>query len=356
MSTSKGFAGTMRSTTDTRRFDKLVAVAAQFMEKDFGRVDEDFSLLVEQENQFKKAVRNKNHVDKTRKPRSLFVGSDSKKRMSSSSDDDEFVKKSVTPSERKNNVVLNDPEIENTTYYVPKETRLLADQETHCERAVRDKESDNFVGKNRKISFLIGSSSMKQNEEFHKKSSKKKINYAVNNPDFEFELFKCEKRVKNESTSSDNLALPVAFKEEIKKMGGSDELLVIRKALTKTDLEYSQGRLSIPRGQIKAEFLTENEKLLLQKNGNQYGAIEADLIEPSLHISKISLKRWGSSKCYQLSSKWNSVVEKNNLEEGDMIQLWSYRVNSDVCFALVVEKKGEAEHAQEVKAEDSNVE
>ena len=39
---------------------------------------------------------------------------------------------------------------------------------------------------------------------------------------------------------------------------------------------------------------------------------------------------------YVLSSDWNSVVKGNDLKVNDVIQLWSFRAKSILCFGLVI--------------------
>lgn len=42
---------------------------------------------------------------------------------------------------------------------------------------------------------------------------------------------------------------------------------------------------------------------------------------------------------YYLGLNWFEVVQRNDLREGMVVQLWSFRVGSDPCFALVLEDK-----------------
>ena len=153
------------------------------------------------------------------------------------------------------------------------------------------------------------------------------------------------KRVKRQSKRQRGLELmvpdmPIEFKDKITELDGSDVKLVIQKELFPTDLSSHQDRLAIPRGQIKAEFLTEEEQVKLdekEEDGKHYKGMVVQLIEPSLQNSSIKLKIWklGHSNSYVLSSPWKTVADRNKLISGDILQLWSFRVNLKLHFALV---------------------
>ncbi|KAE8733762.1 hypothetical protein F3Y22_tig00000991pilonHSYRG00069 [Hibiscus syriacus] len=136
--------------------------------------------------------------------------------------------------------------------------------------------------------------------------------------------------------------LPETFKDIINGMGGSGEKLIIQKKLYSTDLSKGHCRLSVPLNQVKVEFLTDEEKNLLEQSSKK--SIEALIIEPCLRKSKMFLKRWEmrkpngkpSSVIYVFTGRWNSLAKDNELKEGDLIQMWSFRQNSKLCFALVL--------------------
>ena len=131
--------------------------------------------------------------------------------------------------------------------------------------------------------------------------------------------------------------LPENFKQHIvEKMGGSNLVLVIQKSLFFSDVNPQASRFAMPFSQLKThEFLnkTETEDLKDVKK-----AIKVCLLEPSMKENcDITFKRWNMSKCsmYVMNGAWNSVVENNGLKIDDIVQLWSFRVKSDLCFALV---------------------
>nr|GMC47061.1 B3 domain-containing protein At1g05920-like [Ipomoea batatas] len=85
--------------------------------------------------------------------------------------------------------------------------------------------------------------------------------------------------------------LPVEFRNLIHQLAGNRavcvEKLVIQKELTKTDVNSTQNRLSIPARLVREEFLTEEEHLLLcQHNGKNVCSIEVPLITPMMEVAK----------------------------------------------------------------------
>ncbi|OIW21705.1 hypothetical protein TanjilG_08325 [Lupinus angustifolius] len=95
----------------------------------------------------------------------------------------------------------------------------------------------------------------------------------------------------------------------------------------------------MPLRQIKnLGFLREGE---LETLGHKKG-ISVTLIQPSLNLTKLTLVRWDmrkengtNSSNYVLRSSWMNVVNSNQLEEGDKVQVWSFRVQEELHIALV---------------------
>ncbi|XP_056163841.1 B3 domain-containing protein At2g32645-like [Syzygium oleosum] len=132
--------------------------------------------------------------------------------------------------------------------------------------------------------------------------------------------------------------LPMDYMDKIRKMYGRDVTLVVEKTLTATDMSRGQSRLSIPKSQIREKFLSEEEiRNLERKEG-----IKVSLIEPCLEISHgLQLKKWNymsKNFSYMLTERWNAVAhpyERNELIEDVRIQLWSFRVDGNLCFCLM---------------------
>ena len=139
--------------------------------------------------------------------------------------------------------------------------------------------------------------------------------------------------------------LPEDFQREINRLGGTDVTLVLpNKRLFGTDVSSHHNRFSIPFGKIKhlPGFLTIDERDRLKK-GESFKAVK--LIDPAKDIiMTCELGQWDMKKdnksvssMYVLKGKWHKdVVCKNKLIEGDLVQLWSFRVDGAICFALVM--------------------
>ncbi|WCJ22730.1 hypothetical protein M5689_004804 [Euphorbia peplus] len=147
------------------------------------------------------------------------------------------------------------------------------------------------------------------------------------------------------------------LRENIEKKGGVNIALVIMKKIYKSDLEKSLNRLSMPLRQVIESnvFLKEEEKLKLKNGGVESnvflkeeeksklknGGVDVKLMEPCYHVSDQSLRLWDmNSDSYVLTSKWNSVWERQENQNLDVfkvnnvIQVWSFRVDDKLWFAI----------------------
>ena len=91
---------------------------------------------------------------------------------------------------------------------------------------------------------------------------------------------------------------------------------------------------SIPIAQLQTNgFLTETEFADL----GDKESIQVCLLEPSMNETFLTLSRWNMrmNSSYVLTTQWNSVVQNNKLKGGDIVQLWSFRVESTLRFVLV---------------------
>ncbi|XP_052489771.1 B3 domain-containing protein At3g25182-like [Gossypium raimondii] len=120
----------------------------------------------------------------------------------------------------------------------------------------------------------------------------------------------------------------------VEEMGSRGLVLVIQKTIFFSDINPTASRFSIPFSQVKThDFLNEAEaKELDDKNPMQVW-----LLDPSMKGTNITFNKWvmGSSSLYVLTNTWNPVVKNNQLKKGEMVQLWSFRLNSLLYFALV---------------------
>ncbi|XP_049347710.1 B3 domain-containing protein At3g25182-like [Solanum verrucosum] len=142
-----------------------------------------------------------------------------------------------------------------------------------------------------------------------------------------------------------NRELSIEFKNQITFIGGSVESakLVIEKILFDTDVNPAEGRLSIPQKQMSNRFLnTGEEQLLNTRNGAKMSEMNVSLIEPSRQVVQINLRKWTMNKnngktssSYVLVKHWNDVTKRNGLKSGMKMQLWAFRKDENLCFALV---------------------
>ncbi|KAJ8440486.1 hypothetical protein Cgig2_013645 [Carnegiea gigantea] len=142
-------------------------------------------------------------------------------------------------------------------------------------------------------------------------------------------------------TDTQSPVLPHDFREVIFSMGGSDPVMVLQKKLFKCDVDKGQGRITMPVWECdKCLSLTEEEKqmLLARDKKESLVGIRVKVIEPGLQERELTFKKWRYSKNssnYVLVNSWFEVVVKNQLKGGDDIQIWAFRIDGKLAFALV---------------------
>nr|GEZ55455.1 hypothetical protein [Tanacetum cinerariifolium] len=124
-----------------------------------------------------------------------------------------------------------------------------------------------------------------------------------------------------------------------------------QKLLYMSDLRKSQNRLNMPINQLETkDFLTNEEKTNLE-SGTE---IVVPLLGPTLRMyakpMKLNIWRMGRTNNYVLMNKWNNFMEENKdyLKQLSTIQLWLFRVNQQLCFALAVVESPKANGVNEV--------
>ncbi|GJS33855.1 B3 domain-containing protein, DNA-binding pseudobarrel domain protein [Tanacetum coccineum] len=125
------------------------------------------------------------------------------------------------------------------------------------------------------------------------------------------------------------------LKDFIKSIGGTKVEFVMEKKLTKTDVTKSQGRLLIPKLQVKNDvFLTEDEENKLRINKE---SIKVRVLDPERRTFTMNLGIWCMMKSenYVLKSGWNQVVDMNGLKENMIVRVWSFRADQQMWFAVV---------------------
>ncbi|XVE62692.1 hypothetical protein DITRI_Ditri06bG0140100 [Diplodiscus trichospermus] len=152
-----------------------------------------------------------------------------------------------------------------------------------------------------------------------------------------------QKERENLKSSSESDQIPEKLKNYIKNIQASRPVFIIEKRLNNSDLNEGQGRLSIPESKINADqFLARQEIEKL----NQDRALPVKLIEIGTDpVVETSMRLKKRRSDYVLTEKWSEVRRRyeEKLRSADgvhaVIQLWSFRHNSRLCFALNVVKE-----------------
>ncbi|KAL5100501.1 hypothetical protein RYX36_004828, partial [Vicia faba] len=119
--------------------------------------------------------------------------------------------------------------------------------------------------------------------------------------------------------------------------------------LTNSDVTQTNGRLSIPKGNIKEGFLTPAEESYLDYERNKQEKIDGiyvSLLDHGLNLwDEMCLKKWKmeTAEVYNITDGWNELVADNKWTKGKkvLVQLWSFRRNHKLYFALVKLSKDE---------------
>ncbi|KAJ8440480.1 hypothetical protein Cgig2_013639 [Carnegiea gigantea] len=163
-------------------------------------------------------------------------------------------------------------------------------------------------------------------------------------------------------TDTQSPVLPHDFGEVIFSMGGSDPVMVSQKKLFKCDVDKGQGRITMPvRECDKRLSLTEEEKqtLLVGDKKESLVGIGVKVNEPGLQERELTFKKWRYSKNssnYVLVNSWFEVVVKNQLKGGDDIQIWAFRIDGKLVFALVkLQTSSENSSFKKSSSKDSEV-
>lgn len=120
----------------------------------------------------------------------------------------------------------------------------------------------------------------------------------------------------------------------ITNMGGSEVELVFEKRLTASDVAKNHGRLLIPVLKVKNPgFLTSDEKTKLGNEEN----ISVLVFDPERRKLILNLGQWNmrTNENYVLKTQWNQLVSVNGFKENMVIQVLSFRVEKQLCFAIV---------------------
>ncbi|CAA7026539.1 unnamed protein product [Microthlaspi erraticum] len=129
-----------------------------------------------------------------------------------------------------------------------------------------------------------------------------------------------------------------------------DARLILKKSLFKSDVKRAQSRFLISFNQLERnDFLTQEESILLEQDKvdkvEKGKGIKVVVVNQRSEKWNLRFKKWemrnktseSGSLHYVLNRGWNDIVEGNTLKAGDKIDLWSFRSQGSLCFALAKE-------------------
>ena len=99
--------------------------------------------------------------------------------------------------------------------------------------------------------------------------------------------------------------------------------------------------------------------LLVRDKKESLVGIRVKVIEPGLQERELTFKKWRYSKNslnYILVNSWFEVVVNNQLKGGDDIQIWAFRIDGKLAFALVkLQTSSENSSFKKSSSKDSEV-
>lgn len=124
-----------------------------------------------------------------------------------------------------------------------------------------------------------------------------------------------------------------------------DARLILKKTLFESDVKRAQSRFLITFKQLERnDFLTQEESRFLEQDKVEKGkGIKVVVVNQRSEKWNLRFKKWemrnnktseNGSLHYALNRGWNAIVEGNALKAGDKIDLWSFRSQGSLCFAL----------------------
>ncbi|KAF5762773.1 putative DNA-binding pseudobarrel domain superfamily [Helianthus annuus] len=129
------------------------------------------------------------------------------------------------------------------------------------------------------------------------------------------------------------------------EMYGLDMKLVIQKVLYESDMKKDQNRLNMPIKQLATkphEFLTDDEIRMVDKDGIEVRVVGSMM---QMYAKPLRLKKWPMKKTdnYVLKTNWNNFLADNEgLKKDVMIQVWAFRKDRQLCFAIVPVERTDA--------------
>ncbi|KAL0395819.1 UNVERIFIED_CONTAM: hypothetical protein Scaly_0030300 [Sesamum calycinum] len=127
--------------------------------------------------------------------------------------------------------------------------------------------------------------------------------------------------------------IPRRLLETIQMSNGTNPVFLYHKKLQHSDVRADQNRLFLTRCEKLMEFLTEEERNIVndRKEGLEVFAVDS---HDQREFYKLHLANWPSLTMTVINSDWKKMVKKSNASTGDWVVIWGYRRNGRLHFAV----------------------
>ncbi|KAL2239208.1 UNVERIFIED_CONTAM: hypothetical protein Sindi_0562000 [Sesamum indicum] len=153
------------------------------------------------------------------------------------------------------------------------------------------------------------------------------------------------KSVKRRRSADQELEPAIPLLEEIPRLletiqlsNGTNPVFLYRKELKNSDVRADQNRLFLTKCEKLMEFLTEEERNIV--NGRKEGVEVLAVDSHEREFYKLHLAKWPSLMMTVINSDWKKMVKRNNATAGDWVEIWGYRLNGQLHFAVSFRASG----------------
>ncbi|MCE0480516.1 hypothetical protein HAX54_037445 [Datura stramonium] len=127
---------------------------------------------------------------------------------------------------------------------------------------------------------------------------------------------------------------PPNMSEAIRLAGGSGPVYIGRKKVEDSDVKQNLSRFFIPPGTCDERILKYLSSMEREKLENYKGRLEVTVMDPQGKFHDMNFTRWKSLTRCVFNKGWNKFVSANELQKGDIVDLWHFRIRSQLCFAI----------------------
>ncbi|XP_027172178.1 B3 domain-containing protein At1g05920-like [Coffea eugenioides] len=132
-------------------------------------------------------------------------------------------------------------------------------------------------------------------------------------------------------TASSSRAVMPPRRELVLPQGAS---LITERRLEASDVASTQSRFFLPISEEIDEVLTQSERVMLLE---KFETVKVKVVDSIQRCYDMDFKKWPSvNDRLVLNHGWMQLVKDNHLQKGDVVELWSYRQDSRLCFAVKI--------------------